>query len=99
MLRNPQEQCHARDVLKPKSIIWENLVDIFILHIFNLVTKLYALLRVSLGLNSLISSSWAHRHVSGLKMNIATVTTLGCAGSAPVMGDKLRDIAFFQISP
>lgn len=74
-------------------------MDIFILHIFNLVTKLYALLRVPLVLNSLISSSWVHRHVSGLKMNIATVTTLGCADSDAVMGDKLRDIAFFQIPP
>jgi len=52
-------------------------------------------LRLPLGLNSLISSSWAHGYVSGLKVNIAAVTTLGYADSAPVMGDKPRETAFF----
>lgn len=62
----------------------------------HLVTKVHALLRILQGLNSLISISWAHRHVSRLKMNIGAVTTLGCFDSA---SDQPREIALFQISP
>lgn len=57
------------------------------------------MLRLSLDLSSLIFSSWACGHVSGLKINIAEDTNLSCADLAPVMGDEPRDIAFFQISP
>lgn len=67
--------------------------------IFSLVTKVYSLLRLHLDLSSLIFSSWACEHVSGLKINIVGDTNLSCADLAAAGEDEPRDIAFFQICP